>query len=90
MSPAPLRITLTLRGEGSLSANDVWPDGDKPAIPTADDVVSMLAKHLDPLDAMSVALRVNVSAPNPAWKGDHVLFGDPPPRTINTTAEVPL
>ena len=33
-------------------------------------------------------LSVTVTRPNPAYCGDHVLFGDPPPETITETVEL--
>lgn len=36
------KFILTVSGEVKLDVDDIWPDGDAPANPTAEDVLSVL------------------------------------------------
>lgn len=84
-------IGFEIFGGHVLEPHEVWPDGDMPENPTADDVLAVFKRDGGGWRALrdwelSVEIKIYVETPNPNYNGDNVLFGDPPPRTLRTTA----
>lgn len=83
-------ITLEVSGSWSFAIDDLWPDGDAPEPITAAAVVELLKR-----DGLRNVLRawclepdleyeVSVTTPNPAWRPENPMFGDPPPGLLVT------
>lgn len=81
------RITITIEPI-ELSHAEVWPDWDGEATMTAADVAAMIRSegiasiiedwNLHP----AVTVEVITEQENPAYGGDDVLFGSPPPKML--------
>lgn len=86
-------ITISISGDFDLVPSDVWPDG-VPDGWTIDDVVALIHAVGSPMRLVDewalgdLDLDVTVDRPNPAWNGDTVPFGDPPPRRFRELRRV--
>lgn len=88
-----IEITTDFHWEPEL--HELWPDGDAPDDIDADTVATLIRKAggvrrvlrdwnlIDDLE-----LHVIVRRDNPQWQGDQVLFGEPPPRELFSSAAV--
>lgn len=90
--PQETSITIFIEGAHSLTVDDVWPDGDAPETPTADDVLNLLERDglSRGIDDWNLDFRViiRVEAPNPAHTQTEALLPDlAPPPWVVTTAE---
>lgn len=85
-------ISIEISGTFDLTPEQVWPDG-VPEEWTIADVVAAVktARSVNRLIddwCMTPSVDVTVMRTNPAWNGDEVLFGKPPPRILTECAEV--
>ena len=72
---------------------ELWPDGNAPDEITADVIADLIKANGGVRRVLrdwnlidNLELHVVVHRPNPAWKGDDVLFGAPPPRVLISSA----
>ena len=72
---------------------ELWPDGNAPDEITADAVADLIKANGGVRRVLTewclvegMELHIVVHRDNPAWKGDNVLFGDPPPRVLVSSA----
>jgi hypothetical protein len=85
-------ITVNIEGTWDLSPTEVFPDGvpdewDIGAVVAAIKSAANVGRLIDDW-SMAPGVTVSVSKPNPAYGGEDVLFGDPPPRRIREHADV--
>jgi hypothetical protein len=87
-----VRISFTIDCDFDLTPEEVFPDGVPENWSLADVVAACRQSHNISrwMDDWNVepGLRVMVDRPNPAWLGDDVLFGDPPPRRLVESEDV--
>ena len=84
-------IFVTAEGNWDFEVEDVWPDGDAPEHVTAEAIREVLEKDRSWLDDLrrDVSISIDVTVPNPAWRGDNVLPGfDVPPRVLRSSSEI--
>jgi len=87
-------ITIHLETMVELEVAEVWPDGDAPDVVTADAVMAAMEtcgskrRVLDEWMLLEdIDVTVTVDRPNPAWKQDETLTGEPaPPRWLHDLA----
>ena len=93
MTAETTSIHVSADMEWDAEIAELWPDGDAPDVITADAIVELIEtsggvrrvlRDWNLIDALE--LHVVVRQPNPAWKGDDVLFGEPPPRELFSSA----
>lgn len=82
-------ISITVEALSDLKIADVWPDGDAPNEVTADAVRELMESSghaqrvLDDWGLLNnLDVTIVVSRPNPAWKQNMSLIGDPPRRFL--------
>lgn len=77
-SPA-MRFLVTFEGSVPLTVEQVWPDGDAPENPTADDVVDVMRTYGRPTrvieDWCLDDLRIGVRRVRPADPGEYAEHG---------------
>jgi hypothetical protein len=78
-------IGISIETHIDMTAAEFWPDGP-PENWTIDDAVAVIQGYgsvyrwLSEWDIHEFDVDITVTRPNPAWNGDHVLFGEPPKR----------
>lgn len=93
---APTTITIAIEAFHDLTVEQVWPDGDAPDAPTADDVMALLQRHglWHGLRDWSLGFEVTitVNAPNPTYTQAEALLPElaPPPRLISVSRDEAL
>ena len=88
----PTNISFVVELDAVLTPEEVFPDGIPEEWGLADVVAAVkecrsVLRWMDDWN-MRPSLRVVVDKPNPAWSGDDVLFGDPPPRRLVESEDV--
>lgn len=80
-----IRISVHLESDIEMTVYDVWPDGDMPDAVTASEVVELMEqtgskrRMLEQWGLIGdIEIDVSVHRPNPAYRQDENLLGDPP------------
>lgn len=92
MGETKARIEIEVSGRMTLTPEELWPDG-VPYGWTHEDAVKLVADAgTDVISDWMLPCNVTVvtAQPNPAYAGDAVPFGDPPPAVLSDVTTVRL